>query len=108
MRQVPAANQARAIVREYCIARDLLRFALIRVVRIRKRLIVAKRSSIQSEYVSSRLLVFQLIEEGIRHINALIASTGLVAATLGYLSRPEIKAALVRQATKKIVIMIPH
>ena len=48
----------RTVMREYGVARQLVRFRLIRVVRIRERLVVAERSPIESKDISAGLLKF--------------------------------------------------
>ena len=106
--QVRATDYARPVAGKHRIARQLLRFRLIRVVRIRERLIVAKRRAVKPEDIRARLLILQLKEESVRDIEPFVVNASLVCPALGDLADPEIKAALVRQAAEKVVEMLAH
>src|SRR6266516_550741 len=99
LRQTRAANDARAVKGELRISRQLVCFRWIRAVGICKGLTVAERCSIETKDVGASLLILQLIEVGVRDVDAFVAQTGDIAAALGDLAGPEIPATLIRIAT---------
>ncbi len=71
-------------------------------------MIVAKRCPVKSKDVPGRLLIFEFVEERIRHVKPFVVQATLIGAALGNLGHPEIKASLIRLAAQKIQIVLKH
>src|SRR6266516_3362823 len=108
LRQTRAANDARAVKGELRISRQLVCFRWIRAVGICKGLTVAERGAIETKYVSARLLILQLVEVGVRNVDALVANAGDIDTALRDLAGPEIPTARVGVAAEKVVVVLLH
>src|SRR5262249_24661799 len=92
------------------IQRHLLLFVRMRRIwnRIGEWLIIPKGGAIESIDIGARLLEFQLIEEGVRNIDPLVANADGINPALCNLTGPEVGAPLVGEACQEIVVMQLH
>src|SRR5215470_4358771 len=77
-------------------------------MRVVEGVIVAVGPSVQTIRVRTSLLEFQLVEEGVRHINTLVANAGGVGAALSDCAGPEVPATRVRKAREEIIVVLLH
>src|SRR6185295_20057009 len=77
-------------------------------IRVRKRLVIAISTAVQTQHVSGGLLELQLVEESVRHIHALASQTLDVTLTVGDFGHPECKPTGVRHAAEKVKVGLPH